>query len=92
MREETQNLARGITIDEMPLNSAICVPSPGATMRAGKVEVRGYATATDRAVTRVDLSADGGRSWCQAEIEPHDASRLELDLVERDARSPAGRA
>ena len=75
MREETQDLARGITIDEMPLNAAICVPSPGTKTRAGKVELRGYATATDRAVTRVDLSADGGRSWCQAEIEAHDASR-----------------
>ncbi len=75
MRAETQDLARGITIDAMPLNSAICVPSPGAKMKAGKVELRGYATATDRAITRIDLSADGGRSWCQAEIEPHGASR-----------------
>ena len=75
MREETQDLARGVTIDEMPLNSAICVPSPGAKMKAGTVELRGYATATDRSVTRVDLSADGGRNWRQAEIEPHDASR-----------------
>ena len=90
MREETQNLARGITIDEMPLNSAICVPSPGATMRAGKVEVRGYATATDRAVTRVDLSADGGRSWCQAEIEPHDASRWSWILWNATLDLPPG--
>ncbi len=74
MRKETQDLARGITIDEMPLNSAICVPSPGAKLKAGKVELRGYATATGRAITRIDLSADGGRSWCQAEIEPHGAS------------------
>ncbi len=75
MRPESQDLARGITIDAMPLNSAICVPSPGARMKAGKVELRGYATATDRAVTRVDLSADGGRSWCQAEIEARGAAR-----------------
>ena len=75
LREATQDLARGVTINEMPLNSAICVPSPSAKVKAGKVALRGYATATDRAVTRVDLSADGGRSWCQAEIEPHDASR-----------------
>ena len=34
MREETQDLARGITIDEMPLNSTICVPSPGVVTSA----------------------------------------------------------
>ena len=90
MREETQDLARGITIDEMPLNSAICVPSPGATVRAGKVELRGYATATDRAVARVDISADGGRSWCQAEIEPHDASRWSWTLWSATLDLPPG--
>ncbi|MGG5901452.1 hypothetical protein ACQ4T2_25555, partial [Escherichia coli] len=30
---------------------------------------RGYAIASDRAVARVDVSTDGGRSWAQARID-----------------------
>ena len=36
---------------------------------AGAVTVRGWAVASGRAVARVDLSADGGRTWRQAELE-----------------------
>ena len=75
MRAETEDPARGLTIDAMPLNSAICEPAAGASLAAGRNEVRGYAVASDRAVIRVDLSSDGGRTWTQAEIEPHAGSR-----------------
>ncbi|PIK74075.1 molybdopterin oxidoreductase, partial [Methylobacterium frigidaeris] len=34
--------------------------------------VRGYAASGDRAVVRVDVSGDGGRTWAQAALE-HDA-------------------
>jgi sulfite oxidase len=37
---------------------------------AGTTRVRGYAFAgDDRAITRVDVSADDGTSWVQAELE-----------------------
>ena len=75
MRADTEDLSRGLTIEAMPLNSAIAEPVPGAALDAGPVEVRGYAVATDRAVVRVDLSGDGGRSWTQATLEDHGASR-----------------
>ena len=74
MREETQDLARGFTIAEMPVTSAICVPSPGAALAPGPVELRGYAAASGRAIVRVDVSGDGGRSWIQAGIEDHEGS------------------
>jgi sulfite oxidase len=87
MREETEDLSRGTTIDEMPVTSAICVPAPGARLAAGRVEVSGYAAASGRAIARVDLSGDGGRSWIQAAIEDHGGSpwswtfwRAPLDL------------
>ena len=40
-------------------------------MSAGPLTVRGYAFAgDDRGVARVDVSLDGGRTWCQADLEP----------------------
>ncbi len=70
--QDTVDWERGITIYEMPLNSAICEPAPRAELKAGPTTVRGYAIATARDVVRVDVSIDGGRSWSQAELE-HDA-------------------
>ncbi len=60
----------GMTIETMPLNAAICEPSAGVALPAGAVVVRGYAIATERAIARVDVSADDGRNWAQAELEP----------------------
>ncbi len=62
--------AAGFTIDEMPLNSAICEPGEGAVVAAGEVMLRGYAVASaGRCVTRVDVSANRGVSWTQAALE-----------------------
>lgn len=63
---------RAVTINELPLNAAICEPAEGAVLKAGPNRVRGYAIASARDVTRVDVSSDGGRHWTQAELE-HDA-------------------
>ena len=75
MTKETLDLSRGTAINEMPLNAAICEPEDGATLTAGTVTIRGYAIATDRAITRIDVSADGGRCWHQAVIEDQDNQR-----------------
>ena len=69
--EETVDWEKGITIYEMPLNSAICDPAPFAEMKAGPTTLRGYAIATARDIVRVDVSINGGRSWNQADLE-HD--------------------
>ena len=71
--KETADWTKGVTIYDMPLNAAICEPAPHASLKPGATTLRGYAVATARAVTRVDVSADGGRSWHQAELE-HDAA------------------
>ncbi len=73
MTEETVDWAKGVTIYEMPLNSAICEPAPFAQIKAGQTTVRGYAIATGRDIVRVDVSVNGGRSWHQAELD-HDSS------------------
>ena len=68
--EETVDWAKGMTINDMPLNAAICEPAPRAALKPGRTVLRGYAIATAREVMRVDVSIDGGRSWIQAELEP----------------------
>ncbi|MBW4025136.1 MAG: molybdopterin-dependent oxidoreductase [Proteobacteria bacterium] len=60
--------SRGVTIDEMPLNAVICEPAPDAAVAAGRLMLRGYAMASRRAVTRVDVSVDDGVSWRQATL------------------------
>jgi sulfite oxidase len=69
--EDTVDWERGVTINDMPLNAAICDPASDAKLAAGKCKVRGYAVATARDVVRVDVSMNGGRSWIQAELD-HD--------------------
>ena len=66
---ETVDWEQGMTINEMPLNAAICEPAAFARLSVGSTRVRGYATATARDVTRVDVSPDGGRSWVQASLK-----------------------
>ena len=65
----TADWGRGLMLGELQVNSAICSPAPGATVRSGPLDVRGYAMAGgDRRVERVDVSVDGGRTWLDAEL------------------------
>jgi sulfite oxidase len=66
---DTVDWSKGVTIYDMPLNAAICEPAPHASLKAGRTVVRGYAIATAREITRVDVSPDGGRTWTQAELD-----------------------
>ena len=65
---ETADWARGMTINEMPLNAAICEPASGAVLDAGPVSLRGYAIGCGRSVERIDVSADRGANWQQAAL------------------------
>lgn len=56
----------GLTIDAMPLNAAICSPASGDVLPGGERTIAGYAVAYGRAVSRVEVSVNGGRDWCQA--------------------------
>jgi sulfite oxidase len=59
---------KGTTINEMPLNSAICEPDHGAMVRAGPARIAGYAVAMGTSVARVEVSSDDGRTWRQADL------------------------
>ena len=66
---ETVDWANGITINEMPLNAAICEPEGDADVVAGRLTVRGYAFVSGRTIERVDVSHDAGAHWRQAGLE-----------------------
>lgn len=83
--KETANPAEGMTIYEMPLNSAICEPANHATLKSGKTKVRGWAFASSRDIVRVDVSVDGGRTWVQARLEREPDAKWSWTLWEADA-------
>lgn len=61
---------KGMMLGESPVNSVILAPGEGERVPAGRVRVRGWALAGgDREIARVDVSADGGRSWQVADFE-----------------------
>lgn len=73
--EDWDNLdwSKAPAIQEMPVTSAILSPTPGHAIKAkdGKVAVTGYALAGGgRAIIRVDVSADGGKTWTPAKLLP----------------------
>lgn len=56
-------------LGEISVNAVICEPADEARLPAGEVTVRGVAVAGgDRIVQRVDVTADGGRSWTGADL------------------------
>jgi sulfite oxidase len=60
----------GLPLGPAGLNCDILAPETGTAVRAGPVEVSGYAFGGEhRDVARVDVSADGGRAWRQAELD-----------------------
>ncbi len=59
----------GISLGPFAVNADILAPEEYGRVPAGPVTVSGYALAgDDRRVARVDISADGGRSWRQARL------------------------
>jgi sulfite oxidase len=82
--------SRGMTINDVPLTSAICDPAADATLKAGPVTLKGYAVASARDVVRVDVSADEGRSWRQAELEHDPAAPWSWTFWQATLDLPAG--
>ena len=68
---QTVDLSKGPFIDEMPLNSAILLPAEGTVVPAGTLPVRGWAISTTSPIARVEISADGGRTWKRAVLDSH---------------------
>ena len=60
-----------MAIQEYPIQSAICEPSPGTTLDdSEEVTFKGYAwSGGGRGIIRVDVSIDGGKTWQCADLE-----------------------
>ena len=65
------------SIQEMPIQSAICEPKEGQTVKVSDretIEVNGYAwSGGGRKVIRVDVSGDGGHNWVTAQLKQEDS-------------------
>ncbi|HXI21862.1 MAG TPA: sulfite oxidase [Gemmatimonadales bacterium] len=71
----TRDVTAGEALGELPLNTVILTPVPGATLAAGPTVVRGWALGPDsRGVALVEVSPDGGRSWVRARITDSDGA------------------
>mmetsp|Transcript_7062 Transcript_7062/g.14181 ORF Transcript_7062/g.14181 Transcript_7062/m.14181 type:complete len:633 (-) Transcript_7062:285-2183(-) len=59
------------SVQELPVNSAICTPRPETKIdyEEGSITLKGWAwSGGGRNIIRVDVSADGGRTWQPAEL------------------------
>ncbi|KAK6035619.1 mo-co oxidoreductase dimerization domain protein [Cooperia oncophora] len=68
------------SIHDYPVQSAFCVPAPGTKIKrnAETVDVAGYAwSGGGRGIVRVEVSADGGKTWQSAELEQDPEQDLE---------------
>ena len=58
-----------MALGAVAVNADILSPGERATVAPGPLRVSGYALAgDDRRIVRVDVSTDGGRTWCQADL------------------------
>lgn len=70
---ETVQYETGLMLGELSVNAVICTPGEDAALKAGKIQVKGYAMAGgERSVWRVEVSADGGQTWQCAEFLSED--------------------
>ena len=69
--ENAELIAKTPPIYEFALNSAICLPAAGAAVRGDRLTVKGFALTngtTGRSVQKIEVSADGGKSWTAAKV------------------------
>jgi sulfite oxidase len=88
---ETVDWTNGITINDMKLTSSICEPAAEAELPAGRVTVKGYAVVSARAIVRVEVSCDGGRTWFGTELEHDPDAPWGWTLWQAVLDLPAGR-
>lgn len=74
---DTVDYNKAPAIQELPIISAICVPSDGDTVKVidGKINVKGYAwSGGGQKIVRVDVTSDKGKTWHVADLDHQDVS------------------
>lgn len=63
-------------IQEYPVQAAICIPEPGATITDDYLTVKGYAfSGGGKGIIRVDVTIDDGLTWFEATLHSSDQAR-----------------
>ncbi|KAH0629280.1 hypothetical protein JD844_011225 [Phrynosoma platyrhinos] len=66
---DTVDFSKAPSIQDMPIQSAITEPGPETIISPGELTVKGYAwSGGGQKAIRVDVSLDGGKSWCEAKL------------------------
>ena len=66
----TADFEKAVAIQDYPIQSAITEPTNGATIEGDEVTLKGYAwSGGGRGIIRVEVSADGGKTWHEAELQ-----------------------
>ena len=66
---DPRDVSAGVALSQLAVNAVILEPTREQRVSAGRVLVRGWALGTEgRALSRVELSTDGGRSWSDVEL------------------------
>lgn len=69
--EDPRDVTDGVPLEEVLPNAMILVPPDGASLPAGRVEIKGWAIGPHgTAPSRVELSPDGGTTWQEASMRP----------------------
>ncbi|MGH8104407.1 MAG: Ig-like domain-containing protein, partial [bacterium] len=68
--EKESGTRDGTPLSLMRVRSLIVAPNDGAVVSSGPVEVSGIAWSGFGAIKRVQVSADVGKAWTQATLEP----------------------
>lgn len=79
---DTVDFTKAPAIQDLPIQSAICLPRPNSTISAGEesITVTGYAwSGGGRGIIRVDVSLDGGKTWHVADLKERPAEHSQHD-------------
>ena len=79
------------SVQEMGVKSWINTPAPDSgTLKAGMVQILGVAFGGNQAVSKVEVSLDGGKNWAQARFIGPDLGRFAWRQFALATRLPAG--
>jgi DMSO/TMAO reductase YedYZ molybdopterin-dependent catalytic subunit len=71
-QEAPKDLAKDtVPITAMSCRSLFVAPEPGEALKAGaEYEVQGLAIDGGKGITKVEISADGGKTWAETKLDP----------------------
>ncbi len=70
--DDPRDVSAGMALSRVLVNSVILEPSQGDVVRPGRLRVHGWAIGNEgKALSRIELSADGGSDWIRVAMGNH---------------------